>query len=328
MKILLDNCEGHITIARMLPYWNNSFYSTDEKSDNRISVTTTLHDKSDIQLSYVRFGIQTGLPKILRLDGIYYDSDTPYNDRNAGISDSHSRADGIIYQSSHSMMMCEKYLAKRRSAVNPIIIRNGIERDWCGNPIEHGGINIVVANKWRRHKRLKEIIEIFLKFLKDFPNSTLHIFGKLHDNSRIEHPKIKYHGHVDRSKLIDTYRRADMALHLSKRDSCPNSVVEYLGAGIPVITTNNCGGATEMCRESKGCYIIEGDGDYRNLDPVPHYRDVWNILPNNVSEGILDAMKKIATEKTRAEMSPILDIKHMAKSYIQYMLEVSKCSMI
>jgi glycosyltransferase involved in cell wall biosynthesis len=311
LKILLDNCTGHVTIARMLPYWKKMGH---EVSESPI--------KCNVHLAYVRFGIQTSLPKILRLDGIYYDSDTNFNGRNIGISDAHSRADGIIYQSCHSMSMCEKYLSPRRKIVNPVIIHNGIPENWCGTPLEHDGINISVANKWRRHKRLQEIIQLFTTFQKDFPNSTLHVFGNLHDNIKVVHPKIKYYGHVDRSLLIDTYRKTDFTLHLSKRDCSPNSVVEYLGAGIPVITTDNCGGSTEMCRMTDGCSVIKGDDDYYNLEPVPHYRDSWNDLPVKVSEGILNAMKELATEKKKVILPKVLTAEHMAKTYIKYMMEI------
>jgi glycosyltransferase involved in cell wall biosynthesis len=311
MKILLDNCSGHITIERMLPIWKKMAYR----------VTEDVGDKCEIMLSYVRIGTNFNIPKILRLDGIYYDSDTDFNTRNSNISKSHMVADGIIYQSRHSMGMCEKYLGKKRNDVRPVIIHNGIKKDWCGSPIEHKGINISVANKWRRHKRLKEIIGLFLEFQKDFTNSTLHIFGKLHDNRIVNHPNIKYYGHVERPKLIDMYRKTDFTIHLSKRDSCPNSVVEYIGAGIPVITTDNCGGATEMCYLSSGCHIISGDGDYYNLDPVPHYREEWNVLPKKVHDELLDTMKKVAVEKNRAELHEVLTIEHMSKCYIQYMLE-------
>lgn len=312
MKVLLDNALGHIAITRMLPYWKNM----------GVSITTNPNEKHDAMLSFVRFGMNTKQPRILRLDGLYYDSDTQYNGRNTAISEAHASADGIVYQSIHSSKMCERYLSKRRKNARHTIIYNGVQKDWCGSPIAHDGINIAVANKHRRHKRLKEIIDLFIQFLRYDPNSTLHIFGRLHDNKEVKHPKIKYYGQVERDKLIDVYRRTDMSIHLSKRDSCPNSVVEYLGAGIPVITTNNCGGATEMCRMSEGCYIIEGDGDYDNLDPVPHYRDSWNVLPDIVSSGILEAMIKVAKERPRAVMSDVLTSEHMAKCYLQYIYEV------
>lgn len=305
MNIFADNAIGHVLISRIIPYLNKNGYNLTEKNNG-----------CDRHLAFVRFGINTKIPKILRLDGIYYDSDTPFQNRNSAISSSHSIADGIIYQSEYSKRLCEALLSKRKKSTKTYVIYNGIEPNWCGNPVEHDGVNIVVTSKWRRHKRLKETIELFLEFNKIVPNSKLHIFGRLHDNKEVKHPNIKYYGQVDRNKFIDIFRIGDMAIHLSKRDSCPNSVVEYISAGIPVITTNNCGGSTEMCKITNGCIIVDGDGSYDDLSPVPHYGEKWNILSENVRIDLLEAMKKIAEDKRRVILPYELTAEYSAKKYI------------
>ena len=68
------------------------------------------------------------------------------------------------------MIMCEKFLSPRRTK-NYDIVYNGIDPNWAGSFIEHEGINIVTSAKWRRFKRLKEIIDLFLGFQKTVPNS-------------------------------------------------------------------------------------------------------------------------------------------------------------
>lgn len=309
MRVLLYNASGHITIERMLPYWKDMGHQ----------VTSSIDDKCNVNLAYVNFGSRTNLPKVLRLDGIYYDSDTNYNDRNKSISDSHSMADAVIYQSDYSRLLIEKYLKNRKKGAFYDVIYNGINPGWAGEPIEHDGINITVTSKWRRHKRLKEIIELFFEFHSSFPNSKLHIFGLLHDNQPVRNKHVIYYGMQPRNNMLKVIRMTDFSLHLSKRDSCPNSVVEYIGAGIPTITTNNCGGSTEICSLTPGCVVIDGDGDYNDLSPVPHYRDKWNALPPEVSSGILSAMKKLAEDRTRVELPTVLTAKYMAERYIKVM---------
>ena len=310
MKIFLDNYDGHITLKRMLPYWQKM----------GVSVSTDPKE-SQVHLANVRFSIRTSLPKALRLDSIYYDSATNYNDRNKEISTSHSKADGIIYQSLYSKRLIESYLTPRKKDAKWSVIYNGIEPDWCGNFIPHKGINITIIGKHRRHKRLKEIIEIFIEFLKSYSDTNLHIFGRLHDNKEVCHSRIKYYGHVDREKMFEQLRKTDMSLHLSKRDCAPNSVVEYLSAGIPVITTNNCGGATEMCH-IPGCIIVDGDGSYDDLAPVSHYGEQWNVLPDQVFKDIVNAMCLIAEDKRRVVLPDKLHIEHMAESYVKLMKEI------
>lgn len=312
MKILLDNISGHVVIERMLPYWKTWGHS----------VTTNLSDSPDVQLCGVRIGINSKLPKVQRIDGIYYDSATDYNGRNMEISNSHSIADGIIYQSAYSKTLIEKLLKPRKPSAKYDVIYNGIEPDWTGEHVKHEGINITVTGKHRRHKRLKEIIELFLEYYKQYPESKLHIFGRLHDNKEVKHKDIKYYGHVERKHMVEVLKRTDFSIHLSKRDSCPNSVVEMIGVGIPVITTNNCGGATEMCQMAKGCIVVDGDGSYNDVDPVPHYGDKWNMLSDTLKHDLLQAMVDMTVNKRQVVLPIQLSAEYMAMKYIQLMKSV------
>jgi glycosyltransferase involved in cell wall biosynthesis len=308
MKIYLDNALGHITIARMLPYWMKMGHS----------ITSSPSDIFDVQLSYVKISGRRK-PTTLRLDGIYYDSDTNYQSRNSEINTSHSIADAVIYQSEYSRILIEKYIKPRKPTALYEVIYNGINDDWCSPPEPHDGINITLISKFRRHKRLKEMVELFVEFHKEYDKSYLHIFGEPHANRPVKHSNITYYGMVDRIKMLKILSRTDFSIHLSKRDSCPNSVVECIGAGIPVITTNNCGGATEICRMTPGCIVVDGDGDYNDLSPVPHYRDDWNILSPQLFSDILSAMRSLAVNKTRVVLPDQLHASYMAKEYIKIM---------
>jgi len=305
LKIFVDNGRTHILTERMIPFiGNNRFYF--EKPIG-----------CDVQLSFVRIGVNSKLPKVQRIDGIYYDSDTDFNRQNDSISKSHQIADAVIYQSNYSKMLCEKLLSKRRTN-KAFVIYNGIDPDYTYEP--KSSINIIVLGKHRRHKRLKEIIDVFLAFNSIVNNSFLHIYGLLHDNKPVVNKNIIYYGMVDR-KNID-FKSFDMSIHLSKRDSCPNSVVECIGHGIPVITTNNCGGATEMCKMTDGCIIVDGDGDYYSTNPVPHYRDSWNILSKDVFDGIVNAMLTISKNRPRVILPEQLNIRYTTKRYLEALKSV------
>jgi len=282
------------------------------------SLGCTIHDKPkgcDVQLSFITRKTKTNLPLVLRLDGIYYDTDKPYKKMNNSFS--HHLADSIIYQSQYSQDMCEIYLKPRKKDARTRIVYNGIKENWAGDHIDHEGINIVVMAKWRRHKRLKEIIDLFLEFEKIYPDSKLHIFGKLHNNKVVKHPKLKYHGMVKHKEMVDVIRMSDMSFHLSKRDWCPSSVVEAIGAGIPVISTNACGGAAEMCKFTEGCIVCEGD--YEGIEPCPHYREEHNKLPKQLKKNLIEAMVEIAKDRRRVVIPEVLRIEHMAKEYLEVM---------
>lgn len=307
MKIYYAEKRRHLVINRMEPHWNSKGHFIFDNPS-----------KCDMQLSFIKISEKSKLPVVLRIDGIYYDLDTDYKVKNIPISIGNSIADGIIYQSNYSKTLCEKFLAPRKKGSICNVIYNGTDPNWCGERKEHEGTNVVVVSKWRRHKRLKEIIELFLEFLKIVPDSTLHILGKLHDNKKVTHSRIVYYGMVDRDKVGSILSISDFTVHLSKRDSCPNSVVECIGAGVPVITTNKCGGSTEMCKMTKGCIVCNQDVD-NDFQPNYPYREEFNILTPELKENILESMVEISKDKRTVELPTQLTAEYMANQYIEIM---------
>ena len=311
MKIFLDMKHKHVVVRRMEPYLTKDGH-----------ILTFKPKDCDVQLTLVKFRRKIGVPIMLRLDGVYYDKANRFPSRNSLISKSHRNADGIIYQSKFSKKMCEKYLGRRKKGSVIDVIHNGIEEDWCGSYIIHDNINIVVSSKWRRHKRLKETINIFLKYLHYYPNAILHILGRLHENKPFKHPNVRYYGMVDHGKMAKIYRSSDMFIHLSKKDSCPNAVVEAIGAGIPVITTNACGGSTEMCKMTDGCIICKGD--VNSLLPCFPYSELYNKLPGKLEKNLIKAMVDISSDRRRVKLPKALNIKTTAKKYAEIMEKICK----
>lgn len=275
----------------------------------------------DVYLAFVRKDKRIDLPTIVRIDGIYYDLESNYEMRNKEISVSHSICEGIIYQSNFSKMMCERWLSPARSDSKKKVVYNGIELNPVKN-FNNKDIDIVVAAKWRRHKRLKEIIDLFITFNKLYPSSTLHILGNLHENKKVNHKKIIYYGMVSFDDVLRVMSRANFTLHLSKRDSCPNSVIESISLGVPVITTSNCGGATEVCSITKGCYICDGDGDFNNTDLCKPYSEEWNILSDTTKKQIINSMVDIIENNVRANPPHEISIEYCTEQYIALMKEI------
>lgn len=305
MKIFIDGGARN-SVKRMFGIWKKMGHTVTKKSND-----------ADVQLSSIKIKKRSGLPIVLRLDGIYYDKSTGFNKRNKLISISHRDADAVIYQSYFSKTMCERYLLKRKSNVFEII-HNGINTsDWISFN-KHDGINIVSCSKWRRHKRLQETVKLFCEYLHYFPNAKLHIIGPMMRGSRIiKHKNIIYYGKIKYDRMRKIYSKMDMFIHLSKKDSCPNSVVESIGAGIPVITTNACGGSTEMCQLTKDCIICNGDSN--STKPCFPYRDKYNVLPIVLKKNLIKAMCDISNDHRRVKLPDELNIKTTAERYINIM---------
>ena len=277
------------------------------------------YKEADVQLSLVKINQKGKLPTVLRLDGVYYDLDIDYKEKNGEISKAHSIADAIIYQSNYGKKLCETYLLPRKKNALYRIIPNGIEKNWVIRK-DHDGMNIVVAAIWRRHKRLKEIIELFLELLEICIDIRLHIIGDICDNLEVPHPKIIYYGELSQSRIKEVYEIADLHIHLSKRDNCPNTVIEAIGAGVPVLTTNLCGGATEICGQYSGGFVCyEGEDTY---NPVYSYREEWNILPVPTKVKLLNYLESFYWLKPKEYyFLEEINIRNVAKKYVKVMEE-------
>lgn len=313
MKIFNDGCKK-AAIRRMFPVWEKTGHSIVNGVKG-----------ADVQLSSIRINTRKGLPTVLRLDGIYYDKADNYKGRNAKISRAHGIADAVIYQSCFSKIMCEKYLEKTKAKVRDIIY-NGVDNRRWHNPKEHDNINIVSCAKWRRWKRLPEIIEIFDNFLEHYPEAKLHIVGPIARGSKlVKHGNVVYHNPKQRigfDKIKEVYQTMDICLYIAKKDWCPSSVVEIIAAGIPVVTTNACGGAAEMCKLTDGCIIVTGE--FESLEPDYIYKEPYNKISDKVKSDIVDAMINIVKNKIRVILPEELTIETTAKKYIDIMEKIKK----
>jgi len=307
MKIFINGSKRE-AVRRMFPVWKKMGHNVVKS-----------YKEADVQLSVIKIK-NYGLPTVLRLDGIYYDKADNFNARNAEISRSHKMADAVVYQSYTSKKMCEKYLDKRKTKVYDIIY-NGVDPDERERFVPHNDINVVSCSKWRRPKRLPEMIELFGEFLNHYPKAKLHIVGPLVKGTKlIKHKNVIYHNpnkKINFKKIREIYKTCDIYLHLCKKDSCPSSVVEAIVTGIPVVTTNACGGATEMCRFTKDCVIIDGESE--SLEPNFIYKDPYNKIPDDVKEKLLQSMLYIAENKYRVTLPKELYIETIAKKYIEIM---------
>lgn len=278
--------------------------------------------RADVQLSVVRIYTKTSLPVLLRIDGIYYDKAEDFTKRNVSISESHSQANAIVYQSNTSKLMCEKYL-KRRTALFYDVIHNGVDEiNWCQPRKPHDGVNVISCAKWRRVKRLPEMVEVFQMFLHHCPQSKLHIIGPMSRGAeRIVGDNIVYYDDLGFEQIKGVYCMGDVHLHLCKKDSCPSNVPESIASGIPVVTTNLCGGAAEMCALTPGCVNVE-EG-LQSLESDYIYQEAYNKMLLHVKENIVESMLNVVKNKVKVKLPKELKIEHVAQKYLNLFGEIA-----
>lgn len=282
-----------------------------------VFVTDNPDTKADVSLNVIRIKHKNSKIKILRLDGVWHDTAKDFVQKNKTITDSLKRANGVIYQSNFSRQMCNRYLGepKCRSAV----IYNGSSPDYYEqiSPVKFECSNPVMAfSKWRPHKRLRDIIHSFL--LANLSDSKLLIAGDLERsglNPKEAHelvamPQIEYLGMIPQPVLAPLLKGCVASIHLCWFDACPNSVVEAICAGVPVVC-NNVGGTHEIVGPSGG-YVCNVDSPY-DLNPVDLYKP-----PKIDRQIVAAALRRCVKEKPKITNSHV-HIQNTANMYLNFM---------
>jgi len=246
------------------------------------------------------------LKNILRIDGVYYD--IKRMGMNRPIKKAIKMSDGVIFQSNWSKLFVETMLQTK--ARKYAIIYNGTKQGHKFLKIKKNHDKMFVCCAiWRTNKRLETILKAFLDAkTKISADIGLFVIGK--PDITIKDAAIYYLGNV--GKEINSYLYAsDYMCHICHLDACPNSVIEGLSAGLPVLC-NNIGGTPE---------IVQKSGISLQLDAPFNFKAIANmecvgpksIDYNTVSNGIIEMINK----KWNV-VRPDLSIKVSAEKYYKF----------
>lgn len=267
-------------------------------SDNRLIVPRSA------ALPFYDIGLWSGIskmhyrkPYIIRLDGIYFGNQlnaTINRNLNKRIEKSVINADGIIYQTHFDKKLISLYFKEcnkpnaiigNGTFLKPIKKKEELRRK-LNLPLEKRLI-ITIAD-WRRSKRLPEMIDALRIMNKKNNKYGMIVIGS---NCKIaSEENIFLIGRIDSEKLHEYYQCADMYLHLSWLDHCPNTVIEAIANGVPVVCSNK-GGTREIVAHANAGIIsdCDEDADLTTVDldnpPKPDYetliKDVTLVVEND-----------------------------------------------
>ena len=250
---------------------------------------------------------------ILRLDGLYFDSENEANDNlNRGAFDCYFNFDHVIFQSEFSRDMYEAFTTVKKPHS---VISNGVPDYFSpsAKPSESppGYEKVCLASaSWRRHKRLEEAVEAFRSpALKDV---CLVVLGGAEYDLKQEIPEnVFLKPRIPPEDLPGYYTMADAMIHLSWLDWCPNTVVESLACGTPVLCSSN-GGTKELVKDNG--VVIQLEESYNIGEKVPLYNP-----PKVDSQLVVEGILKVLNESkgfTRKDLS----IEEVAKKYSKVMI--------
>ncbi len=213
-------------------------------------------EKSDVELAIIESYFKKIVPRIIRLDGIYFNIDQDFKSLNKRIKETYISSDIAIFQSNFNKSLTELWFGN-----HPVgkVIRNGANTEAIKN-IERADLVTTFGNRkiwmsassWRPHKRLNSNIEYFIKNSKK--DDIMLIAGggaskeDFYNYENLINSRIFYLGHTDWETLISLYKTADTFIHLAFLDHCPNVVVDAAACG-----------ATIVCASSGGTSEIEAD---------------------------------------------------------------------
>lgn len=107
-------------------------------------------------------------------------------------------------------------------------------------------------------------------------------------------------GRLDRDAMADAYRKADVAINPSLVDNMPNSVLEALASGVPVVSTN-VGGVPFIVCDGKTALLVPPESPEAMAEAILQLMDDSALSEKLVDNG-LEEVKKY----TWSQVWPIL----------------------
>jgi glycosyltransferase involved in cell wall biosynthesis len=258
-------------------------------------------------------------PYVLRIDGIYFDKKNTTGDNyklNKRIFKSIDSASGVIFQSNFSKNLVEYHYGKIH--VPSTVILNGAPLMNLKKLIECKKKTIVCSADWRSHKRLLSIIEVVHRLRKNI-DCELIVLGDTRGNKIPHYNFVRFIGSVPQDIVLTYLMQADLFIHLAWLDPCPNSVVEAISCGVPVVCSNR-GGTPEIVNFTSGGRVASCDNevDYRDLvdlynPPVP---DIDQVV--KCAEYVLTRQREVTSKIDRSK----IDIVITAKKYVNFLKSV------
>jgi glycosyltransferase involved in cell wall biosynthesis len=240
-------------------------------------------------------------PRVQRLDGIWFKPEE-FLSKNVRIKLAYESYDHIIWQSEFDKEMTCKWWGSPKAGT---VVRNGTiakpvttYREALLDLREKYAKIFVCSAAWHGQKRLNANIRLFSHIRNTIePNSCLVIMG---DNTFpaagvTKNQPIFFTGKLDPSVCLEIFSIADWMLHLAWCDHSPNTVIQALSQGCPVICTD-VGGTKELVG-ANGIVIKDSPYSFELYDyDNPPYVDVTQItsLPDVTVDASNIGMRAVA----------------------------------
>lgn len=206
-----------------------------------------------------------GVPMVLNQNGVFYQAwfDGDWRARNAEMAVAYHMADHVFWQSEFCRRCADRFLGERAGAGE--VLHNAVDTGRFA-PAEQRAdrpLTFLVAGKIEHHlyPRIGDAMEGLAQLRANGTDACLVVAGSLDERSRQRgaddlarlglEDAVTFTGPYDQESAPEVFRSADIYIMTKPNDPCPNTVLEALACGLPVIHSGT-GGVPELVGEEAG----------------------------------------------------------------------------
>ncbi len=280
-----------------------------------LDAASVLFFPTSFYLSRVQRFKQRGGYVVQRLDGIYYPSkhgetyQTFNHDAKIIYQD---YADTVIFQSRYSQAQCFEMFGKREHFQ---IVINGVDKSifYPGEPEKHQNpgrtFRLITTGRFRNRDMIEPVVNALDALQSEF-DVELTVIGPITEpslSSYFQRPYIRHIAQLSLHEIADELRGNDLFLYSHLNPPCPNSVVEAISCGLPVVGFDS-GAMSELCYFSKDLLA------YVSEDLFQRYED---FHADKLSEKIRLALQNYDQYRERAlAHSHLYSFEECGKQYV------------
>lgn len=259
-----------------------AFTSRPEASNLRSALIPVEYD-----LDWIREWKRRGVRIVQRLDGVYYPSKhgEAYRGLNRNLERIfHEFADTVIYQSQYSYLQCREILGPSGAASETIIINGADPAFFFPAPEDlktDEGWVFASSGNFRNADMVEPMVKAFDRLQGKFPFQ-LRLFGDVINDALMpffDRPYIRRVHRLTLQELGSELRGAHAFVYSHLNPPCPNSVIEAICTGLPVVGFDS-GSMSELLWYQRDL-----------LAPVSN--DVIQIYDDFNPDGLVDIIRKL-----------------------------------
>lgn len=230
----------------------------------------------EYSLKTVKMMRALGKHVIQRLDGVHYleKNGEKWRELNRPVENIYKNyATAVVYQSHYAKRQIEHVIGLRNDIPSTIVM-NGADPDFFypGNRTSlgiNGKIRFITTGYFRHNSQIAPLVHA-LDLLKGYDFEFLIVGEVLTSvNFSYQRPYVRHLKTENAKELGDLLRSADVFLYSHLNPPCPNSVIEAVTTGLPVVSFDT-GAMGEICYFSKDLLVDMPGGPIhleRDLDP-------------------------------------------------------------